>query len=160
MNKLIVEMIAVVAFATGAQAADAQRSTLKGLPGVVVAVTIGSLDSKLSASLTPVLQVKSALRLRQNRITVLEKTGPGRPVLQVMITLCTAPQGVAFFVTAVVNEAVKLTRTGQDVRSGTYSAYQTIGLTNSVGLKTALEDAVMDALDHFINDFLAENPLQ
>lgn len=57
-----------------------QRETLKGLPGVEVSVNVFGLDDVRNRDLQRSLQIDTELRIRQNKIKVLDTSVSGRPM--------------------------------------------------------------------------------
>jgi hypothetical protein len=142
-----------------------QRETLKGLRGVQVTVIVRGLDDSRNADLQRSLQVGTELRLRQNKITVLETSPsvPGRPVFTLVLVFYESNDrnvdGLAFFVESNVAEDASLSRNSKDVKAVTYQSLVLVGLTNSGVLREQVRRSCSEVVDSFINDFLAENPL-
>jgi hypothetical protein len=142
-----------------------QRESLKGLPGVQVTVFVGGLDAARSADLQRSLQVDTELRLRQNKVTVLEATPsvPGRPVLTIALVLYQSDSpnvdALAFFVRCSVAQDASLSRNSKYVKAVTYQGLVVVGLTNASALRDHMRKSSSEVVDSFINDFLAENPL-
>lgn len=127
-----------------------QRETLKGLPGVAVTVVVRGLDDTRNADLQRSLQVDTELRLRQNKITVLEASVPGRPVLTVRLVIYRSDQpktdALAFFVESNVAQDASLSRNSRYVRAVTYQSDQLIGITNTDVLRDHMRRACSEAL--------------
>lgn len=149
----------------GSAADLSQRETLKGLAGVQVTVTVGGLDAARNADLQRAIQVDTELRLRQNKIAVLQPNPrvPGPPALNVTMVLYQSDQptvdALAFFVQATVAQDASLSRNSKFVKAVTYQSVVLVGLTNTNVLRDHVRKSCSEVIDSFISDFLAENPL-
>ncbi len=149
----------------GSAADLSQRETLKGLAGVQVTVHVGGLDAARNADLQRAIQVDTELRLRHNKITVLQPNPrvPGPPALNVTIVLYQSDQptvdALAFFVQSTVAQDGSLSRNSKYVKAVTYQSVVLVGLTNTNVLRDHVRKSCSEVIDSFINDFLAENPL-
>src|SRR5262249_17409236 len=96
MPRTVLLMLASFAFVCWpSNAADLrQRETLKGLRGVQVIVSVAGLDQSIDADLQRSLQVDTELRLRQNKIIVLDSGAAvaSQPVLTVRLVLYRSSQ--------------------------------------------------------------------
>jgi hypothetical protein len=140
-----------------------QRATLKGLRGLRVSVVVGGLEELRNADLRSLLQVDVELRLRQNRIKVLEAPVPGRPVLRISFFAYRSDDakldGMAYVARSEVEQDVSLFRNASYARGVTYQGPLSIGLTNSSVFRDTVKQSVAQVVDAFINDFLSENPV-
>jgi hypothetical protein len=142
-----------------------QRETLKGIRGVVVMVRVAGFDQSLDTDLQRSLQVDTELRLRQNKIVVLDSGAAvaSQPVLTVRLGLYRSDQSnvdaVAFCLDANVAQDAALARNSKVVKAVTYQSLTLIGLTNTNVLREHMKKSVSEIVDSFINDFLAENRL-
>ena len=166
-HRNILQVLSLLAFSLGPGfSVDlSQRETLKGLPGVEVNVLVTGLDDARGADLQRSLQVDTELRLRQNKIRVLEANPsvPGRPVLFVRLAFYRSESpdvdASAFYVESHVAQDASLSRNSKLVRAVTYQSSAMIGLTNTSVLRDHVRKSCSEVVDIFINDFLAENPL-
>jgi hypothetical protein len=147
----------VILFLATVTVANAQAAALKGLPGVYVHVSVTQNPDFDLSQLGARLQTKAELHLRQSGIRIQS----GRTVLNVMVSYCIrkGTGDVALFVQSELSEDATLTRNGAPVRASSYPASSLISLTTLNRIDAEIEASVLDAVDHFANDFLTANPL-
>ena len=145
---------------------DYDRRTLAGLNGVYVYVAVEHIDSSVASTGFTKLDVQTdvEVRLREAGIPVLNltqlKAQPGTPALYVDVLLFTRdvdPDFYAFSVTVQLFQAVRLTRNSTEVEAATWTATPYLGTVGRERLRDVRND-VLDAINQFVNDYLAVNP--
>lgn len=143
---------------------DSSRKTLRGLPGVLVAVD--DLDQSTVRNNCPLdaaqLKTDAELRLRKGGISVLSAEqlakSPGGPVLSINIS-CTGNEEQSFSaVLVMVSQEVVLARDPNvHLYVTTWSASGGIGMIGIEALEKSTRDKLADQVDKFLNAYLAAN---
>jgi hypothetical protein len=144
---------------------ESSRKTLRGLPGVLVAVN--DLDQSTVRKNCPLdaaqLKTDAELRLRKGGISVLSAEqlakSPGGPVLSINIS-CTGNEEQSFSVVLVmVSQEVVLARDPSvHLYVTTWSASGGTGMIGIEAIEKSTRDKLADQVDKFLNAYLAANP--
>ena len=141
-----------------------ERESLAGLGGVYVLVEDMAPDVERNGLTRSTLQTDVEVKLRQAGIRVLTEAeravAPGSPFLYLRVATMKS-DGVGLYAVDIdleLNQEVRLTRNPAITSlARTWSAGGWVGIIGSRNL-SRVRDTVRDAVDQFLNDYLAANP--
>jgi len=157
------ELVRRTLFANSTPTAD-ERDTLKGLEGIGVVVKQINPEVEKYGLRKQQIQTDVELRLRQNGIRVFSPeevlSTPGSPYLSVNVSVFIRADGrklAAFKINIVLRQKVYLSRDLKIRCDATTWGTSLVGSGDLSNLET-IREYVKDAVDEFINDYLAANP--
>jgi len=140
---------------------DYFRDSLAGVKSM--RVFVGGLEAEAAryGLYSEILKSQIELRLRQNGITVYEDASECLSVM--ILSYFSEQEGIeaTFFYTIQVrfSQAVKLFRNDEFCPNVvTWSSFIAVGISPATKYKEVVNQAVIERMDEFINDYLAVNP--
>ena len=135
------------------------RYVLKGLPGVMPDISIGSVGDVPCLLTEKELQTQVELRLRHSRIKVLSETDEQYTMLPIVVVV--SPESPFYKIEASIRliEGVYLLRDPKKITvATTWESGHSASFAKEFPTKTEILEVVNGLLDQFINDYLAANP--
>jgi hypothetical protein len=144
-----------------ASASDADRETLRGLPGMSVLVESLEPDVERAGLTTHQLQIDVELQLRKAGIRIFTKEEslrvPGHPLVYVNAFVLLHPKGqAAYFISIALHQWASLAANASSTLVETWATGY-LGLVGVNSLNT-LRGNIRDCIDQLINDYLSVNP--
>ena len=156
-------VLTLICLVTSAAIANSEwnRRPLKGLRTVEVGIEALSSDAVRAGLLHSTIVTDVELRLRQAGIAISRAEAySGSPFLYVRVTvLASSAAQYAYSVVVELHEPVTLVRDpAVTIRAATWQARGGIATVGSARLSESVRQRVRDAVDEFINDYLAVKP--